>query len=86
MSAAETGTTTASAAASTSASHAVTPRLGVRPKPCAAVLDGTSVPTTLAGRQFWKEPTGIRGEMQLHHLLTNLGPPSGTLLVLADPD
>lgn len=60
--------------------------LGIAPRPAAALLTGSLIPTTLVGHAFWQEEPGPEREKQLLQFLKNLGLLSGLLLVLTERD
>lgn len=58
--------------------------LGIAPKPAAALLIGSLLPTTLVGHPFWKEEAWPEREKQLLQFLKNLGLISGLLMILTE--
>jgi putative oxidoreductase len=57
--------------------------LGIYPRPAAAGLIASLVPTTLAGHRFWEEQDVQARRMQLTQFLKNLGLIGGLALLLS---
>ncbi|HZN71855.1 MAG TPA: DoxX family protein [Micromonosporaceae bacterium] len=59
---------------------------GRMPRPAAALLAGTMIPTTLAGHPFWTEQDPVARRNQQIHFLKNVGLIGGLLLAAADTE
>ena len=57
--------------------------LGIVPRPAAAGLIASLVPTTLAGHRFWEEHDEQARRMQLTQFLKNMGLIGGLVLLLS---
>ena len=58
--------------------------LGLWPRPAAAVLAGSLVPTTLAGHPYWQVEDPAMRRQQRVHFFKNVGLFGGALLVLGE--
>jgi putative oxidoreductase len=73
----------ANAAAQVAAGAALV--LGIAPRPAAAVLLGSIVPTTAGGHRFWEIEAGPERNTQRNHFLKNISILGGLLHVLITP-
>jgi putative oxidoreductase len=59
--------------------------LGIAPRLSAAVLIGSTIPTTAGGHRFWEFEAGLERNSQRNHFLKNISIVGGLLQVLARP-